>query len=186
MTKVYFVRHSKPDFSIEDDMTRPLTEEGLKACEGVTDFLSDKDIDRIFSSPFKRSYDTIKGLSDKIEIAIEVVGDFRERKISNSWIDDFNSFTKNQWSDFSFKLENGENLKEVQCRNIRAFKKVIEDNEDRNIVIGSHGTAMSTIINHYDPTFTYKDFERIKSLMPFIVEMEFKGLMLVSMREVML
>ena len=30
MTKVYFVRHAKPQHDWEDDRTRPLTEEGKK------------------------------------------------------------------------------------------------------------------------------------------------------------
>jgi len=33
MRKVYFVRHAKPDFSIQNDLTRPLTEEAIKDCK---------------------------------------------------------------------------------------------------------------------------------------------------------
>lgn len=44
MTKVYFVRHAKPDFSVKDDLTRPLTEEGMNSCKKVTEFLIDKNI----------------------------------------------------------------------------------------------------------------------------------------------
>jgi len=32
--------------------------------------------------------------------------------------------------------------------------------EGKNIVIGTHGTALSTIINYYDSTYGYDDFER--------------------------
>ena len=43
MTKVYFVRHAKSDFSIKDDLTRPLVKEAINDCKKVTDFLSDKE-----------------------------------------------------------------------------------------------------------------------------------------------
>jgi len=35
--------------------------------------------------------------------------------------------------------------------------------EGKNIVIGTHGTALSTIINYYDSTYGYDDFERMKA-----------------------
>lgn len=37
MTSVYFVRHAQPDFNWSDDMTRPLTAEGEKDSEKVTE-----------------------------------------------------------------------------------------------------------------------------------------------------
>ena len=45
---------------------------------------------------------------------------------------------------------------------------------NKNIVVGSHGTALSTIINYYDKSFGYSDFEKIRYLMPWIVEFTFE------------
>ena len=44
----------------------------------------------------------------------------------------------------------------------------------KNIVVGSHGTALSTIINYYDKTFGYSEFNKIRYLMPWIVEFAFE------------
>ncbi len=104
---------------------------------------------------------------------METVDDFRERKVGSSWIEDFPEFTKNQWSDFDYKLTDGESLKEVQNRNIAALDTVLEKYKDKNIVIGSHGTALSTIINYYDHSFGHKDFEIIRFAMPWIVKFVF-------------
>ena len=41
------------------------------------------------------------------------------------------------------------------------------------MAVGSHGTALSTIINFFDPSFGYNDFEKIKHVMPWIVEFVF-------------
>ena len=59
MTIVYFVRHAQPEHAWEDDRTRPLTEEGKRDASVVLDFLKDKEIDVFYSSPYKRSIDTI-------------------------------------------------------------------------------------------------------------------------------
>lgn len=183
MTKVYFVRHAKPDFSVKDDLTRPLCEEGVKACLKVTEFLMDKNIDIVFSSPYKRAIDTIKDFAGKVNHKINIVDDFRERKVDDVWIEDFNSFAKMQWSDFKYKLSNGESLGEVQERNIRALNKILEEQEGKNILIGTHGTALSTIINYYNKNFNYDEFERIKFVMPLIVCIEFKGKEAVKIEE---
>ena len=45
MTKVFFVRHAEPNYNNHDDLTRELTEKGLRDRELVTEFLSDKEIE---------------------------------------------------------------------------------------------------------------------------------------------
>jgi 2,3-bisphosphoglycerate-dependent phosphoglycerate mutase len=183
MTKVYFVRHAKPDFSVHDDLSRPLTDEGCKDCKKVTEFLQDKGITKVFSSPYKRSFDTVKDFAETLGINIEIVEDFRERKIDNVWIEDFNAFAKEQWSNFEYKLSHGENLNEVQKRNIAALHNVLKENDNENIVIGTHGTALGTIINHYNKNFDYKEFERIRNYMPFVVYIEFEGCEVLNIEE---
>lgn len=174
MNKIYFVRHAKPDFSVHDDLTRPLTDKGIIDSKKLCEFLKGKSINKIYSSPYKRAIDTIKELAQNLNIKIEVVDDFRERKISNIWIEDFNKFSKSQWENFEYKLNDGESLNEVQSRNIKALHKILNENSNQNIVIGTHGTALSTIINYYDKTFDYLSFTKIKDIMPFIVCMEFE------------
>ncbi|SKC66274.1 histidine phosphatase family protein [Maledivibacter halophilus] len=186
MTRIYFVRHSKPDFSIKDDLNRPLCEEGIRACKKITEYLSDKRIHKVYSSPFKRAVDTIKDFADRFEFEIEKVEDLRERKVADIWIEDFNEFAKKQWEDFNYKLSNGENLNEVQTRNINVIHKILKSNADKNIVIGTHGTALSTIINYYDKSFDYSVFSRIKNLMLFIVFIDFEGLNAINIQEVII
>ena len=183
MTKIYFVRHAKADFSIKDNLIRPLTEEGKNDCKQVTEFLLKCNITKIFSSPYKRSIDTIKDLSDRLGLQINIIDDFRERKVGNEWIEDFDKFAKEQWNNFHYKLSNGESLDEVQKRNISAIQDILDENINENIVIGTHGTALSTIINYYNKDFNYNEFERIKELMPFIICISFDGEDVVKIEE---
>ena len=141
MTKVFFVRHAEPNYENHDDRIRELSPRGMEDRKIVTAFLADKNIDIVVSSPFKRAVDTVKDFADKNGMIVEIVEDFRERKVDSGWIEDFTSFSKKQWSDFSFKLSDGECLKEVQDRNISALNNVLEQYSGKNIVVGSHGTA---------------------------------------------
>ncbi len=145
----FFVRHAQPDISIKDDMLRPLTERGIADTKRVTKVLKDRNIEAIYSSPYKRAYDTVKDLAEVTGLGINIVEGFRERKVDNVWVDDFRAFSRKQWEDFDFKLECGECLREVQERNVAALNDVLKSNMGRNIVVGSHGTALSTIINYY-------------------------------------
>lgn len=183
MTKVYFVRHAEPNYENHDDQSRELSEKGLKDRELVTSFLMDKEIDIVLSSPFKRAVDTVRDFADTIGVNISVIDEFRERRIDSIWIEDFDLFCKKQWDNFQYKLSDGECLQEVQNRNIAALNQVISNHQGKNIVIGSHGTALSTVINYYDGTFGYSDFAKIKNLMPWIVEFVFEDNECITIRK---
>lgn len=174
-TTIYFVRHATPNFNNHDDLTRELTPQGLEDRKLVTEFLWDKDIEAALSSPYKRAFDTIKEFADVRGLEIQIIDDFRERKVDNQWIKDMKRFCKRQWRDFDYKLPEGESLNEAQRRNIRALMQVLEIHHGKNVIIGSHGTALSTIINYFDNTFGYNEFEEIRNLMPWIVRFIFDG-----------
>lgn len=175
MTVIYFIRHAEPNYNNHDDLTRELSEKGLEDRKLVTKFLNNKNIDLVLSSPYKRAIDTVKEFADANILKIGIVEDFRERKIDSKWIEDFTGFSKKQWEDFDYKLSDGESLSEVQSRNIAALNQVLIDYEDKNIVIASHGTALSTIINYFDPSFGHSNFEEIRTVMPWIVKFTFEG-----------
>jgi 2,3-bisphosphoglycerate-dependent phosphoglycerate mutase len=72
-------------------------------------------------------------------------------------------------------MPNGENLIETQTRNIAALNDVLVRHNGKNIVIGTHGTALSTIINYYDNTYGFSNFMAMLGKTPWIVKMEFDG-----------
>lgn len=184
MTTVYFVRHAEPNYNNHDDELRELTEKGLEDRKLVTEYLSDKSIDVVLSSPYRRAVDTVMDFANRYNIEIERIDGFRERKVDSEWIEDFIGFCKRQWADFNYKYTDGETLAEVQKRNILALKQVLEQFDNKNIVIGSHGTALSTIINYYDPTYGFEDFDKIRCLMPWIMKFTFVGKNLIDMESV--
>ena len=183
MTTVYFVRHAEPNYDNHDDFSRELSEKGLRDRALVTAFFRDKQVDAVLSSPFKRAYDTVVQLAEERGLSIVTDADFRERRVDSGWIEDFTAFSRQQWADFSYKLSDGECLAEVQQRNIAALNRVLREYEGKTVVIGSHGTALSTVIHHYDSSFGYADFEKLRPLMPHIVRFDFEGEKCIDIRQ---
>lgn len=181
MVKVYFVRHAQPDFSHQTDLTRPLTAEGVKDSEVVTDFFKDKQIDAFYCSPYKRSMDTIQGAADFHKKEIITDARLREREKGANG-NNYGMFQK-RWADHNYHEKGGESIAMVQKRNIEALKDILAVNDGKTIVVGTHGTALSTILNYYDNSFGCDDFLRIIDWMPYIIELYFEGDVLLSKTE---
>ena len=178
-TKIIFVRHAQSLHPYSDDRTRPLTQEGMNDRSIVLDTLKDRRIDIFLSSPYQRSIDTIKTTSDFFCMEIKTDERFRERRSGA----DASGMLEKRWADFSFAEEGGENLEAVQKRNMEALREVLHFYKGKTVVIGTHGTALSCILNHYDRSFGLNDFLRIVNWMPYIVELTFDGESIIEKKE---
>ncbi len=177
-TSIIFVRHAQAVYG-KNDRERPLTEAGLADRAVVAEALEGREIDSFLSSPYKRSMDTIRPAADLRGMKIFTDERFRERKAGNH-NDDALAM---RWANFSFAEEGGESIGSVQQRNMEALKDVLKNYEGQTVVIGTHGTALSSILNHYIPAFGLKDFRRIVLWQPYIIELTFDGDTLIEMKE---
>ena len=100
MTKVFLVRHAEPNYANHEDSLRELSEKGLRDRRMVTNYLKDKEIDVVVSSPYRRAIETIEEFAENAGLEIETMDGFRERKIDDQWIDDYESFSRKQWGGF--------------------------------------------------------------------------------------
>ena len=161
--------------------TRPLTEEGKKDSASVLEFLKDKKIEAFYCSPYKRSMDTIAEAADFFKK--EIITDERLRERESGSDGNSHGMFQKRWADHDYHEEGGESIAMVQRRNMEAFNEILSDNADKDIVVGTHGTALSTILNFYDNSFGCEDFLRIIDWMPYIIELNFEGGKLVSKQE---
>ncbi len=180
MTRVYFVRHAQPEHSCKAE-TRPLTEEGKRDSEAVTEFLKDKNIDVFYCSPYKRSRDTIASSVAYYGAEVIIKEDLREREAGQDG--NHNEMFRKRWENFDFHEPGGESIGMVQKRNIAALQEILKESEGKNIVIGTHGTALSSILNFYDSTIDCDFFLRIIDWMPFVLEIDFEGMEFVGEKE---
>lgn len=174
MTKVYFIRHAQSDNTVRDGRARPLTEDGRRDSKAVSWLLADRDISYIASSPYTRAVDTVSHFSELTGLEINIYEDLRERSAGGWHGEQFFDFVEKQWADFGYLAEGGECLREVQERNIRVLKKLLAEHEEENIVIATHGTALSTMLNYYYPQFDFECFKKIVNFMPFVIRLDFE------------
>ncbi|MBQ9078243.1 MAG: histidine phosphatase family protein [Ruminococcus sp.] len=184
MTKIYLVRHAKPDFKWSDDLTRPLTADGISDSHKVSEALAQIHLDYAISSPYFRSIKTIEECALSHNLSIDTDIRLRERKSGHGG-NNMEMFRK-RWTDFNYHEDGGESLISVQERNINALKYVLNNHKNESILIGTHGTALSTILNYYDNSFGCDDFLRIINFMPYIIRLDFEGYSCIRKEEVLI
>ena len=181
MTRIYFVRHAQSDWHSGSDRERGLTAEALEDRRAVLDFLRDKPVDAFYCSPYRRSLDTIRPAAEHFGLPIRTDERLRERESTPGG--NRRELFRRRWADFGWHEPGGESLRAVQERNIAALADILTAERDRTVVIGTHGTALSTILNHYDPRWDCDAFLRIIDWMPFVVELDFDGAVCLSRTE---
>lgn len=88
MTNLYLVRHAHSVYT-PDELTRPLSEQGLHDAKMITEALMEMNIDAVISSPYKRAMQTVEGIAAYINEAIVMMDDFKERLLSDGPVEDF-------------------------------------------------------------------------------------------------
>ena len=184
MTNIYFVRHAQPDYAFAEASKRPLTEEGERDTLKVVEAMKDIRLDCAISSPYKRSYDTIKQTADEHGLDIAIDERLHER-INGKNSNNIEMFRK-RWADLSYSESDGECLQSVMDRNIAAVNDILDAHRDENIMVGTHGTALSTILHYYDNSFGVDDFMRLIDFMPYIIRLGFEGREIVEKEEILI
>ncbi len=159
MTTIYLIRHSKPmkvNNTFNKDNLQLQNEKSSLSIEGeqiAKDKLNKKEfdgIDIIFSSNYVRTIQTAKYLSEKNSVEINVISDLGERKFGiDSWDELPDNFERKQFLDENYKLNNGENQKEVRDRMYSVIMKILNEYHNKRIAIVSHGTAISYLLKKW-------------------------------------
>lgn len=181
-TTVYFVRHAQSDNTNKDEMTRPLTEKGLQDRMLALEYLKDKQIDAIYSSPYLRAVTTVQPLADHLGLPVVTEPAFRERATGDTaGIEDF---ARLQWSDKNFAAPGGESFLQVQGRVGKAFMALNAKHRGETYVVGCHGMMLGTVVNYFDKSFEYEQFQQVRGLMPWIVELVFEDGKCISLQSI--
>lgn len=134
--------------------------------------MKNKNVKAISSSLCKRAYDTIKDLALTINPEIKIVDDFRDRETGNVWFDDLKPLQRNNGKTLTTGRIAEKILGKYKKETLLPLMKYLK-NVGSNIVIGSHGTVFSTVINYYNPDFGYEGFLSIVDKMPYILCFKF-------------
>ena len=132
------------------------SEEGKEQIDKITNYLKDFDIDKIYTTTSSRTKDTVKKLSELK--SIEIIEKESLKEIS---FGDFEGLTFDEIKDkypkefqdmiekgYEYKYPNGESLIDSYNRVCIELDNIISNNDDRTILICSHGGTIRNIITY--------------------------------------
>ena len=160
MVKLILVRHA---LTVDNQKSRlsghidsSISEEGKEQIDKITNYLKDFDIDKIYTTTSSRTKDTVKKLSELK--SIEIIEKESLKEIS---FGDFEGLTFDEIKDkypkefqdmiekgYEYKYPNGESLIDSYNRVCIELDNIISNNDDRTILICSHGGTISNIITY--------------------------------------
>lgn len=174
LTQLYFVRHAQPDYRQGNNRTFSLSEEGMSDRLRAAEVLSGIRFDTAVSSPYVRSIETIRPVVEAQKLSLSLDERLRERD-NPGGSSNTHAMFRRRWADFDFHEEGGESLRSTQQRNVAAVQDILAAHAGQIVLVGTHGTALSTIINYYAPAFLIEEFLRIIDFMPYIIRLDFDG-----------
>ncbi|MBZ9689311.1 histidine phosphatase family protein [Clostridium estertheticum] len=169
-TNIYLVRHAHSIYT-SDELNRPLSENGYRDAEKVTESLWTENIDTVLSSPYKRSIQTVEGIAKHIGAEVIIEDGFKERKIAEGLIKNFERDIIKLWTNPTYAFEGGESNLEAKNRGIHSLNEVLKRYNGKNIVIGTHGNIMVLIMNYFDSNYDYEFWKELS--MPDIYKLSF-------------
>lgn len=161
MTTVFLVRHSEPfkehkgkedvnESLLFNNIKNPLSINGEKIADEISNKDIFKDLDVVWSSDYVRAMSTAKYFAYKNDLKVNISDKLGERKHGvNSWSELPENFEEKQFLDENFKVGTGESQKEVKEREYNFLMKLLEENENKKILIVGHSTAFAFLLSYW-------------------------------------
>lgn len=145
----YLIRHAHAKWTPDEE--RPLSAQGIKDAVGVADALCAMPISRIVSSPYRRALQTVQPLADRLDLAIEIEPDLRERSLGQLEPGTgFLSAIEAMWSHPSFAYSGGESNEIAQRRAVAVVRRLLRARAGRHIALSTHGNLLALLVQHFD------------------------------------
>lgn len=158
MVTLLLVRHGFSEGNKTNTFTGhldvPLCDVGIKQAELVSDYiLKNYKVDAVYSSPLSRAINTVKKVADTLSIPLHVDEGIKEiyggewEGVSYKQIEEQDPVFYRKWSDNKGTVHcpNGESMEEAGLRALKSIRKICEENDEKIIVISSHGGVLRAL-----------------------------------------
>lgn len=175
MTEIYFIRHAHAHYS-EDEYHRPLSAQGQRDTERVTNLLKHQRIDAVYASPYRRAIQTVEGIAQARHLPVQTIDGLKERQLSTGKLEDFHAAVLRVWHEPSFAWAGGESNQQATARAIPSLRNILLTHPEESVVIGTHGNIMALMMHYFDAQYDYAFWQTLS--MPDIYRLTFQGLSL--------
>lgn len=166
--EIYIVRHCAAQGQSSES---PLTEQGLTQAKQLGDFLIHANIDRIISSPFLRSIQSIEPVSKRTSCHLEIDERLSERILSTMDLPDWYEKLRATFDDLELTFEGGESSQEAMNRIVNVVEEVLESGAEETVIV-SHGNLISLLLKHYNPNFNFECWGNLSNPDVFLLTYE--------------
>ncbi|MDI6799133.1 MAG: alpha-ribazole phosphatase [Actinomycetota bacterium] len=158
MTRLYLVRHGETEWNAQGKYLGvtdiPLTLRGRSQALALGRYLEDKGVSAAYSSELKRAKETLKIATSALNINPSVLNGLNEinfgrwegmtyEEIERSYGD----LLSNWLLDVSrYEIPDGERWHDFKSRVSESFDRIIEENQEREVLVVTHGGVIKTII----------------------------------------
>jgi broad specificity phosphatase PhoE len=179
-TTIYLVRHAHADWQPDDG--RPLSASGRAAADVLAERLSSRPIAAIYSSPSRRSVDTVAPLAARLSMSVTLMPDLRERELPQVRVDDFEAQIRNAWERPDEAVLAGESNRQAQARALDVLRAVAGQHAGRHVCAATHGNLLALMLNGLNPVFGYDFWRRLT--FPDAYRLDFDGATLSNVERV--
>jgi 2,3-bisphosphoglycerate-dependent phosphoglycerate mutase len=180
MTTVYLVRHAHADWSPDDG--RSLSALGRAGAGALGDLLAPAPVAAVYSSPARRTLETIEPLARRCRLEPILLDDLRERELVVAPGTQFEAAVRATWLSPGTAVSGSESNAAAQARGLTAIRRVINEHSGLHVVVATHGNLLALILNGFKPALGF-DFWRALTF-PDAYELRFQRTVLVNLRRI--
>lgn len=169
--RLYLVRHCKAEGQPPE---APLTAEGRVQAEALADFLADKGVERIVSSPFVRAVKSIEPLAARLGLPVELDDRLAEKVLAAGPLPDWMDRLRESFDDLDLCLEGGESSRTAMARAVAAVEEILAKGAGCTVVV-SHGTLLTLLLKHFDQRFGFEEWRVMTNPDLFLVTVSEQG-----------
>ena len=151
----YFIRHAHSNYT-PDEVNRSLSDKGQESLVQL-EFLADKPITAIYSSPYQRAIQTVEPLAQNLKLPIQTDQRLVERKLSSQAIadQDFEESLMQLWAQPTLSLVGGESNQQAQQRALTFLHELESKHQNEEIILSSHGNLICILLSAFDLSIDY-------------------------------
>jgi 2,3-bisphosphoglycerate-dependent phosphoglycerate mutase len=163
--QLYVVRHCSATGQSENAQ---LSMEGQEQAERLADFLRDREIESIVTSPYVRAQCSIEPLARQLNLRIQVDCRLSERVLSANNLDDWMECLRLTFMDFDLAYDGGETSRAAMSRAVQVVYDVLSGNHER-VALVTHGNLMTLLLKHFDERFGFQEWSQLTNPDIFLI-----------------
>jgi len=171
MTRIYLTRHGQTEWNLEGRMqgskNSNLTAKGIEQAKQLGKWLENTHFDAAYSSSSERALHTSKLIIGERNLPINALDELMEINLG-FWEGETFDYIQDNHSEQYYAFWNtphllkhfpGETFEEFKTRVVSAITKIINENEDKDVLVVAHALVLKFLLSYFENTPLEKLFD---------------------------